>query len=283
MDSQEIKQVIAKYFKSIKKYFDKLENGFERDELYLLWHEMKRLRAFLRLINLELSEEIELKLPIEMKTIYGYIGIIREFQWLLHQMNSIEKQEQKKHPVYVKHLNDEIETWKAKLQAAVSKNPLTDAEAKILTRIPHSIHQNTIEKFVRQKINTINSILSEDHTHAPDEKLHAIRKNLRDIFYNIHIFKHDLGKAFPIKLWNETELLTIENLTHDLELFNDLCTAIDFLEPIHLVEINTPEKTSLALIKKRWLITKKLNKQNILSQLDNYQHSIEAQVIHNQT
>src|SRR2546428_4273002 len=138
---------------------------------------MKRLRAFLRIINLELSEEIELKLPLELKTVYGYIGIIQDFQWLLQHIKIIEEKEGKKHDEYVRHLKNAIENWKAKLKNAISKNPLPEAEEKIVARLPHCLHQTTIEKFVHQKITIINEHLSENH--EQDEKLHTIRKNLR--------------------------------------------------------------------------------------------------------
>ena len=48
--------------------------------------EIKKLRAFLRLLNVEAGDDSRLKISKEMKTFYGYAGTIRNLQLQLKNM-----------------------------------------------------------------------------------------------------------------------------------------------------------------------------------------------------
>ena len=50
--------------------------------------EIKKLRAFLRLLNVEIDDDSKLKISKKMKTFYGYAGTIRNLQLQLKNMDA---------------------------------------------------------------------------------------------------------------------------------------------------------------------------------------------------
>lgn len=250
MNKDEIEQVLNLYFKDFRKLFDKLTIDLEPENVYWLWKEFKQLRAFLRLTSVELANNPTLKLPKQMKTVYGYLGIVRDLQWLDHKIKNLHltADEVKGYP---DQLTEELENWKVKLLQAIHNNPLPDAQEELLIRLPKSIHQATIEKFVKDKLEKIKSLLKNKEQ---EESLLLLRKNLRDILYNILIFNQKLSTEFPIEICSSVKLKEIEKAAIELEYHDDLTTGIDLLQPGHYEMLSIAEinflQTAIKKIKK---------------------------------
>ena len=59
------------------------------ESIHDLRTETKKLRAFLRLLNVEIDDDDQrLKIPEKMKTFYGYAGTIRNLQLQLKNMEA---------------------------------------------------------------------------------------------------------------------------------------------------------------------------------------------------
>ena len=84
MKGKAIIEIAEERFKTIHKLFHQIIKEFNVDDIHDFRVEVKKLRAFLRLLDSE--KEIEGPLiPKLLKTFYGYIGIIRNIQ--LHKHN----------------------------------------------------------------------------------------------------------------------------------------------------------------------------------------------------
>jgi len=59
--------------------------------------------------------------------------------------------------------------------------------------LPDSLGDDTVRKFVHRKVAAIRIILLALET---EKELHTIRKQLKDIIYNIRIFQNGLGHLF---------------------------------------------------------------------------------------
>ena len=75
--------------------------------------EIKKLRAFLRLLNVEIDDD-RLKISKKMKTFYGYAGTIRNLQLQLKNMYAYTGNPQYTvSETYIEYLKKIIEKWKA--------------------------------------------------------------------------------------------------------------------------------------------------------------------------
>ncbi|AFD06544.1 CHAD domain-containing protein [Solitalea canadensis] len=264
MNKDEIVHILNFYFRDFRKLFDKLIDEPESENVYSLWKEFKQLRAFLRIVNIESANDSTLKLPNEMKTVYGYLGIVRDLQWLEHKIKNINlsANEIKNYP---NQLTEELNNWKLKLHQAIHKNPLPDAKEELHEHLPKSIHQTTIENFIQDKVAKIKLLLENKEQ---EDNLILLRKNLRDILYNIFIFNQKLGNGFPVKICSQAKLKEIEKAALDLEYYDDLTTAIDLLQPRHYEKLSDTEADFLKSVSKKIRKEKKQFKPLLMHDLN---------------
>src|SRR5438477_12408437 len=114
MKQEEISAGIKKNFKKIHKLFDEIIIDFEMESIHQFRTGKKKLRGFLRLLNMEEDKEADkLKLTEKMKTFYGYMGSIRNLQIQLQDIyNYLESSSEKLPASYIEILNTEIENTK---------------------------------------------------------------------------------------------------------------------------------------------------------------------------
>ena len=86
MKQTEISAVIDKRFKKIEAHFHEIISRLEIESIHECRTEIKKLRAFFRLLNVEAGDDSRLKISKEMKTFYGYAGTIRNLQLQLKNM-----------------------------------------------------------------------------------------------------------------------------------------------------------------------------------------------------
>ena len=85
MKEKEIVGVVKDSFKTINKLSHKIIKEFTADDIHDFRVEVKKMRAFLRLLDTEKEMERPL-IPKLLKTFYGYIGIIRNIQLHRHHL-----------------------------------------------------------------------------------------------------------------------------------------------------------------------------------------------------
>src|ERR1035437_9765630 len=114
MKKEGVIEYVRESFKKIHKLLGHILNDFNEGSIHEFRKEIKRLRAFLRLLSVEKEEENKLRITKKLKTFYGYVGIIRNLQ--LQQKNISEhiKISSGKLPeAYFKSLIKEMENWEA--------------------------------------------------------------------------------------------------------------------------------------------------------------------------
>ena len=88
MKKDEINTVVKNSFKKIDKLFHKIIIDFETEDIQGFRVEIKKLRAFFHLLDMEGNGTVQFKITRKMKTFYGYIGIIRNVQLHLEKIKS---------------------------------------------------------------------------------------------------------------------------------------------------------------------------------------------------
>jgi CHAD domain-containing protein len=143
--------------------------------------------------------------------------------------------------------------------------------AAIKKDLPHQLQDETIQQFMHEKIAAIRILLLA----AEEEKdLHAIRKHLKDIIYNIKLFEHDLQIPFPIQNFaSEKELSDMASKLGD---FNDRCIAFDMLQTHFHEDLPPEEKILLKSLQTNWQQQKEEQQQQLLQQVQQLQiaHSL---------
>jgi CHAD domain-containing protein len=83
MKSDEIISALYKIVKKLKKQYNNSFEYFKLEEIHGFRLEVKKLRAFIRLINTNIPEEKKIKIGGKIKSFYNTVGYIRNLQ--LHQ------------------------------------------------------------------------------------------------------------------------------------------------------------------------------------------------------
>ncbi len=265
MQQKEIEHIIKKIFKKLNQLLSQIKKDFEKDAIHDFRVEVKKFRAFLRLLALELEDADDLKLPKKLKEVYSSAGKVRDIQLQLFRINDIYKEENKPSE-YLLLLQKEMKKWKKELQIVLEEKPLPKTEEKIISNLPAQLQPESIKNFFQQKAANVNALISARA--FADDELHSTRKNIKDIIYIFKVFKEDARIPIPVLLWNKTELKKAENLAHELGLFNDVCIALSFVRPAWLNEINPEERKRLQTIRIQWNSEKESLKEKLPDKLE---------------
>ncbi len=267
MKEKEINEIIEERFKTIDKLSHKITKEFNADDIHDFRVEVKKLRAFLRLLDIK-KEEDESVIPKLLKTFYGYIGIIRNIQLYKHSLFKYITGHNIDNPgEYIKLLNDEKAYWKKQAEELMADNNFHDVKEKIIKELPDRLEKCTIKKFTEGKLGDLKKQLED----TDDEVgLHTIRKILKDYLYTCdYLIDHaDLPKAIS----NKDDLKSLTQMLGD---FIDKYMQLEFLQPEHLDRIeDEKEKDNLLQIKNDFENEKQDMKQELQYSLEKLQQQL---------
>lgn len=261
LNQQEIEHIIHRYFKKFKKLFNKIEKHFDADDIHEFRVEFKKLRAFLRLLGLEIADAENLDMPRNLKEIYTVNGKIRELQLQILRIDDIVNAKEKL-PNYRNILKKEIKKLKRELKFWLKHEQVSEMEEKINVHLPESLKAATIKNFSSFKFSNIMALFTGKF--IADESLHRIRKNIKDILYVYKIFEEyrivNMEELFGDKLKFDHAALVAEELGK----FNDLCIALTLLRPEWLSSVKETEKMQLEKISRHWMEEKEILKQQLV-------------------
>jgi len=224
MKQKGIAAVIDKRFKKIDSHFHSVITGFEIEPIHEFRTDIKKLRAFFRLLNVEIDED-RLKVSKRMKMLYGYGGTIRNFQLQLKNMHAyLADPRYTIIEAYMEYLKKMIEKWKANaIEFNGQGSNFRDDNKKIHEQLPERLRRASVKKFLQNKMSELAYLLKE----LPgDDVLHQIRKILKDILYN-WVFIKRYKKLLPPDFSTEEK---IKPFTEILGLFMDKSIGVILLE-----------------------------------------------------
>lgn len=257
--------IIYYYFKRLNKNARVIERDFSEEAIHLFRVDVKKLRAFLRMLRLEAEDPGELKFSPEFKKMYSLTGKIRDRQLLLKRLAKINNKKDNRLDKTISLFEQELEELIKKKEEILSKKEFAEIEEKIEKHLPSKADDALIKKFFLQKSGVIKEIISK--ADYKDLQLHNLRKNIKDIIYIISIFRDDLKNPLSFLFWDKAELKLAEDLSHILGLFNDTYIALSFLKPADIKKGDTVEKEFLLLLRRQWLAEKLKLKKEILNKI----------------
>jgi CHAD domain-containing protein len=258
MERPALEEVIDKHTGSIKKYCERLPGCFDQEDLHDLRVDYKKIRAFIRLLQLE-KDSGDLQLPDKLKAVYQVGGKVRDLQLFLAQLHTLSVVNDL--PACITRWKKQLFAYKEQTVSAIEEVNFKKIQRDITSELPRELQDDTIKKFLHRKIAAIHIILLA----ADDENdLHSIRKQLKDVIYVIRIFENDWGIPFPINGWNEKKLSELASLLGD---FNDRCIAIALLQSGYSEDMGECEKAVLQELQNNWLQQKNAQQQQLLKQV----------------
>lgn len=264
MKAKEIKKIISGRFKELNKSCDKVRKKFAAKDIHKFRTDVKKLRAFIRLISFSPDKPVKKPLPKELRKLYGITGEIRDSQLQLERIknthqNNVELKE------YADLLNSIIRNNRKKLKKKLSGNLLAASEKKIIKRLPEAFDMKRIVDFAQDKINKM-EVLRQTRNNEDDD-IHSIRKNLKDVMYAVQMIDDSLKPSFPTVFSGADDKNKMEQLSDQLGLFTDMSAALSYTEPGYIKKVNADEKKQLLLLRTQWLKRKQEIREAVLKEL----------------
>lgn len=226
MQQSDMAEVINLHFDAINKLTRKAPVHFNKNVLYNLRVEIKKLRAFLHLVKTEPGSSDNLKVKKRLKTFYGYIGIIRTIQLQEHLMAELLTQDMPAIEEYIHQLKSEAEGWKKEvIKLLRDQTDFNEERDAILASLPEKLSKLSVRRFVRQKAEEIEGFLILRQ--AEENNLHALRNVLKDVVYNWPYVKA-AADLLPLEMSSFEKLHALATLLGN---YGDQCTALDYLQP----------------------------------------------------
>jgi len=275
MKSGEIKNVLSKRFRKVKKHYNCLLEDFNPGEIHDFRLDMKELRAFMRLVNTEIEGK-ELGTGSKIKRFYRITGNIHNLQLHERRILELSKNMIVDPPGLYLDLFRNLESCeRTKARSAAEHIHLDLLEDDNKHAVPDRLRTASIEKYLLHQNNELISILSL--TVFSDEALHEIRKLLKDLLFNWDYIKTSLAAILPEYFINRNN---VELLATRLGHFHDLCVALHFFKPIYTSQItSTSETASFRILRRKLSLEKNQLKRDIVVLLAEIRSGIEREIV----
>ncbi|HSC38476.1 MAG TPA: CHAD domain-containing protein [Chitinophagaceae bacterium] len=222
--------IIRFYYSKLAGASQQMAHAPGKKIIHSLRVDVKKLRAFCRLLSLEKEEAHTLKLPRRLKKMYARAGIARDLQLQIKNVEDYSRR-QNIHPgSLLAALRYQLKKQRQKKRPVLGRKYFDRKAEKTTEQLPIQLRAATVQLFFRQKKEAIGHII-EKGSFEPDE-LHTIRKNIKDILYTTRIYTEDAGNALPPGSWKAGELESLEALADELGKYNDIGSSLAYLQHI---------------------------------------------------
>ena len=264
MKAKEIKKTISGRFRELHNSCDKVRKEFAAKDIHKFRTDVKKLRAFIRLITFSPDKPVQ-KLPKGLRKLYSITGEIRDCQLQLERIKNNTQQNSVELKDYFNLLNNVIRNNRKKLKKKLSANLLASAEKKIKNRLPETFDIKRVVDFAQDKITSM-QVLKQTGNNKDDD-IHSIRKNLKDVMYAVQMIDDSMKPSFPAVFSGGDDKNKMEQLSDQLGLFTDMSAALSFTEPGYIKKVNADEKKQLLALRAQWLENKQEIREAVLKEL----------------
>lgn len=266
MKREKINHITHKQYRKVKKYCNSIAPGYDIETIHQFRVAYKKLRAFLRMIAEGEGQLSGTGISGNLKAGYHISGTIRDLQLQLQRIREASKYEVLKPKAYLSLLQKEIDRLKPSLSEIVSENPVAKSKKKTDASIPSAFPESSFRYFVQKKRDEVYEIMAAGH--FSDTTLHAIRKKLKDLFYNFEIYD-GVGQNILLQgIWKGKAEGQFAGLLDELGRFQDQCIAIALIKPRWLNSLPVNNYTLMERIKKIWIKDKLYMKRLLLKKLE---------------
>jgi hypothetical protein len=222
MKDNAIIQVINSHFKTVQKLIPITLSGFDNHDIFLLRREIKMLKAFLHLVDMEKNTRFSISKVL--KSFYGYVGIIQNLQLQLAAVEPYTRKDASGLSLnYIDQVRKEIIVWEKNAAALTGIHESLHVEEPDNVKLPERLSKAARKKFM-------NYISFELQFHIgrlkDDESFHTVRKLLEDVLFNVPYLDGYMD-LLPEGL---NELHEITSLVEPLSHFREKCIAVTLIQ-----------------------------------------------------
>lgn len=264
MKEDAIIRVLKLRLKKLKKHFLKLRESFDPEELHDYRLEMKKLKAFLQLLNTYRSQQEKVKLNKGFKNYYKLAGDLRNLQLHEQRVQKLASEHNIKPPVvYLSLLQEEKEKVMEQLHIEKQAISFKKFQKEMHYTKPLELKANVRKSYLVNQYNALMTLLVATSTN--DEALHEVRKIVKDIGYNRDYLDSYISLLLPAVLVKKEYT---DDLAEKLGVFHDLCVS-QYLFQLPAVMKLKEQGESVVLLEMQRIIEceKKQTKQDVLQQL----------------
>lgn len=240
MKESEIIHCYKTVFKKLTKHYERSLEDFDADDIHHFRVEMKKLRAFIRLVNLAQPDH-QHKIPGSIKKIYHLVGNIRNLQLQQQRIANLTRELMLEMPrSYLQSLHNDEKLFQKVARQTAGEVSLGDFEKKLVNQAPYELNNEIINVYLQKNKTRLAGLLMLPVYY--DEALHDVRKVLKDLMYNYEYLENALSAYMPDAL---NDFKTVETFTVALGDFYDLCIALFLLSPVYVSQIVAPGETEV--------------------------------------
>lgn len=218
-----VAKILIDKAEKLKKLSETVAPKFAEEDIHQFRVEVKRLRSFLRLLSIDRKKEF--KLPRKFKKLYDICGEIREMQLEQKRLKKLNANL----PSYFTYMEDNINKQKQLWEKHYSKKTLDKLREKLADLdIPNADPKLMVE-FIDKKIRELKEI---DEGEPNNEQIHAHRKQVKDMLYNVKLAEKEWKKGFEAIA--KLSIKELDTLADAIGNYNDERIILD-----HLIAFST--------------------------------------------
>ncbi|HVU53820.1 MAG TPA: CHAD domain-containing protein [Puia sp.] len=259
MAAEKIHLAIQRHFHQAQTLGDTVMETWSEEDIHQFRVEVKKLRACLRLAAAT-HTGLKGRLPGRLRVFYSMTGMIRCLQLQRKGLEEAAARLNKELPdTCSAFLEGRIETAIAVSKVFLKLNsPLGKPRAEWQV----AIHGRQAIKGIRAFIQERRDVMTPEATLPDEEKLHAIRKAMKDILYTWPCFPDDVAVPFLPEKWRSREVLNA--CTDILGEFHDICILLNLLQDaLFIMSVNEQASDFLEEVRQLW----RKDKEEILERL----------------
>ncbi len=264
MNKAQLKHRTNAYFRKLKRLIHDMIPGFETETIHQFRVNYKKLRAYLRMLASKHPGGNKIPISKNIKNCYRICGKFRDLQLQQLRINQVESIET---TPYCALLNHESERLKPLLEECISEMNTRTCKKKMADDLPESFTAEDFTKYADKLIVEINTWALSDH--FTDDEIHSLRKLLKDLMYNISLYKGAEQKILSTQIFKEINEKEIEILLNELGEFQDKCRSIDLISLYWLNQLNSKSQQELSGIRKKWIKEKSAMRKKLEQRIKN--------------
>lgn len=217
--------VLEKRYRNLKRYYPDILEEFDVEAIHHFRLDVKKLRAFLRLLNACGKQQNGLQIGNKLHDFYHAAGIVRCLQLQKVMVQQWCRQFHYAEPLtYLSILYLKEEDAKVILRMAGQIFSVDKEESRVMKAARHGLDGQMEESFVTLKKAALLQCFSANELN--DEIFHTIRKVLKDLLYVWNYVAPFFEEVFGPKSLTRDACIQLTDCLGD---FQDVCIALTFL------------------------------------------------------
>jgi len=223
MKKDTVEKILSDKAEKLKKLSEAVAPKFAEEDIHQFRVEVKRLRSFLRLLSIDRKKEF--KLPKRFKKLYDICGEIREMQLEQKRLKKLNANL----PSYFTYMEDHVNKQKQLWEKHYSKKTLDKLKEKLADLDISNADPKLMLEFIDKKLKELKEI---NEGEPNNEQIHAHRKQVKDMLYNIKLAEKEWKKGF--ETISKLPVKELDALSDTIGNYNDERIILD-----HLIAFST--------------------------------------------